>query len=205
MLLGISETGRAMAAAIKDRLCEGDLIFISVPIPPFTLVARASGGWVNHVGIVFRNDSGGWEVHESTVPWSRRCTLARFITRSENGKVAVRRLRRPLKPEELFRMRQASAARMGRPYHFGFNLHGRWQFCSKFVHEVYREALGIRIGREQTFAEIVHENPGQSLTFWRLWFFGRIPMHRRTVTPESLYRDEKLMTVLEKDHETMPA
>lgn len=197
MLLGTSKSGRTAAAAIQDHLQEGDIIFIAVPIPPFTLVAKATGGWVNHVGIAFKDSKGGWDVHESTVPWARRCSLAKFLSRSKKGRVAVKRLRRPLGPDELVKLQHASRARMGRPYHFGFNLESSRQFCSKFVHEVYREALAIQIGRNQSFSELIQENPGHSLGFWRLWFFGRIPVERRTVTPESLYRDSHLVTVCE--------
>lgn len=86
---------------------------------------------------------------------------------------------------------------MGRLYGLGFDFDSRWMYCSKFVHRIYREALGLDLGRIQTFRELLDENPGANLNFWRFWYFGRIPWERRTLTPESLYQDEQLFTAFE--------
>jgi hypothetical protein len=88
---------------------------------------------------------------------------------------------------------------MGRWYHLGFNYDSRRMFCSKFVHEVFREALGVEIGTVQTFGELLECKPDQALGFWKLWFFGRIPWTRRTVTPASQLASPLLQAVFGAD------
>ena len=86
---------------------------------------------------------------------------------------------------------------MGIWYHLGFDLDSPRQYCSKFVHEVYRDAMGISLGKVETFRELLDANPGSPLSFWKMWFLGRIPWDRRTVTPASMLASELLHTVYE--------
>jgi len=135
-------------------------------------------------------------VAESTVPFTRLTPFARFVAKSANGAHAVRRLPRDLSEEDQAQIWVAAWRRLGRLYHLGFDLDSRRQFCSKFVHEVYFEALDIRLGRVETFQELIAARPETSTRFWRLWFFGFIPWERRTVTPASQYHDPQFITVL---------
>lgn len=178
-------------------LRDGDLIFVAAPHRLFRGVARATGSPASHVGIAFHSAKAGWLVAESGIPVCRYRRLSRFIGRSEGGWFAVRRLRRPLSPAEVAALRGACDARMGIAYHTGFRYDSPRMFCSKFVHEVYREALGIEVGEVETFGELLARNPDESLGFWRLWFFGRIPWQRRTLTPASQLRSPVLQAVFE--------
>ncbi|MDB5815614.1 MAG: hypothetical protein JWN23_2731 [Rhodocyclales bacterium] len=85
--------------------------------------------------------------------------------------------------------------RLGILYHPGFKLRSKRQFCSKFVHEVYAEALAEELGSIETFDELLRKNPAVPTGFWRLWFFGRIPWSRETITPTSLYRSPRMRTI----------
>jgi hypothetical protein len=176
-------------------LKSGDIVFIATPNTLYRRVARATGSRASHVGIVFEDPKQGWVVAESAVPVCRYRPLQRFLDRSEQRWFVVRRLQRELTPDEVKALRAACDARLGRWYHLGFNFDSKRTFCSKFVHEVYREALGIDIGTVETFAELLHRNPKESLGFWKLWFFGRIPWQRRTITPASQLQSQALRTV----------
>ncbi len=178
-------------------LQEGDIIFIATRGFLFRRVARATGSKASHVGIVFRDAQRGWVVAESAVPRSRYNPLQRFIARSEEHWFVVRRLGRDLTAEEVRKLRAACDARVGRWYHTGFKYDSPRMFCSKFVHEVYREALGVDIGTVETFSELLHRNPEEKLGFWKWWFFGRIPWSRRTVTPASQLLSPLLRTVIQ--------
>jgi hypothetical protein len=164
----------------------GDLIFIRVTARPFLEVSAATGCWSNHVGIVV--DTSGSEpiVAESTFPFSRYTTLRRFVRRSEAARFAVCRLAGGAMESRHEAIRRAAQRRMGVFYDTGFNLRSSRQFCSRFVREVLAEALGVEIGCVQTFDELYARQPQAGLTFWKLWFFGRIPWARETVTPASL-------------------
>jgi hypothetical protein len=181
------------------QLQVGDLVFIRVGARPFLEVAAATGSWTNHVGIVI--DTGGAEplIAESTFPLARLTLLSRFIARSEQRRIAVHRLRAPLTPDATARIQAAARRRLGTLYDTGFNLHSRRQFCSRFVREVLQEATGVSIGEVETFGALLARQPGTNLRFWRLWYFGRIPWQRRTVTPASLLGSAALVPIGHSD------
>jgi len=85
----------------------------------------------------------------------------------------------------------------------GFNCFGAivaesWvQFCSRFVREVLQESTGEVIGEAQTFRELLERNRATHLRLWNLWYFGRIPWDRVTITPGSLYTSGALQVVFD--------
>jgi hypothetical protein len=175
----------------------GDLIFIRVDNFLYRRVAATSNSWESHVGILFEDSPGVWTVAESRVPLSTHTSLARFIARSAHRRCAVRRLRGGLSSAEIERLRKAADRRMGTWYHLGFDYRSALLFCSKFVHDVYQEATGREIGQLQTFRQLLAANPDAPLLFWRLWFFGRIPWNRETVTTTSQLECPDLLTVFD--------
>ncbi len=179
---------------LLEQVHLGDLVFIRVPTPFFMQVADATGTWTNHVGVVI--DEAG-TVAESRFPLSGATTLKRFVGRSSRGRVAVMRLRRPLAPTERGRIAASARRRMGIVYDTGFNLHSRRQFCSRYAREVMAEATGEELGTIECLADLLRTRPEAPLWFWRLWYFGRIPWDRRTVTPASLLHSPALKTVFD--------
>ncbi|AOZ10138.1 YebB family permuted papain-like enzyme [Cupriavidus malaysiensis] len=179
----------------------GDIVFIRVRALPFRAVAAATASWTNHVGIVVATHCGGAHaeasIAESTFPFSRTTSLVRFADRSEHGRVAVARPRQALTPPQQRHLQAAAGKRLGIRYDTGFNLRSRGQFCSRFVHEVLEEAAGIHVGEVEHFAALLARQPAASLGFWRLWYFGRIPWQRETITPASLLRSAALELVFD--------
>ena len=175
-------------------LKSGDIVFIATPSPLYRRVARATGSKASHVGIVFADAQAGWVVAESAVPRSRYRPLEQFLGRSDDDWFVVRRLKQELTPDQVTALRAACDQRMGRWYHLGFK-HESVRTYSKFVHEVYREALGVDIGEVETFSELLRRNPQESLGFWKFWFFGLIPRQHKTVTPASQLQSEWSKTV----------
>src|SRR5690348_8276010 len=125
----------------------GDLVFIRIANFLYRRVADATMSWTSHVGMIDHREGDEWIVAESKVPRSRYCPLSRFVGRSEKGRWAALRLRSPLDESAQARLQQEARRRMGKWYHLGFDLDSRHQFCSKFVYEVYRDALGVDIGK----------------------------------------------------------
>ncbi|WP_321817958.1 MULTISPECIES: YebB family permuted papain-like enzyme [unclassified Paraburkholderia] len=175
----------------------GDLVFIRVKARPFLEVSAATNCWSNHVGIVIDISGAQPLIAESTFPVSRYTTWRRFVGRSEAARFAVCRLEGGALTHRHAQIRRAAGRRMGVLYDTGFNLHSSRQFCSRFVREVLDESAGVQIGRVQTFDELYADRPDARLRFWRLWFFGRIPWARETVTPASLLRSARLSVVVE--------
>jgi len=182
---------------LERTLRVGDVVFTRIGGRPFTQVAAATGTWTNHVGIVVGFNWLGPVVAESRIPLSCRTPFQWFVRRSAQGRVAVLRLPRSLSGEEIALLRRSMRRRLGRLYDTGFNLKSRRQFCSRFVREVLQESTGEAIGEVQTFRELLERNPGADLRIWKMWYFGRIPWERTTVTPESLYTCRSLKVVFD--------
>ncbi|WP_322036733.1 YebB family permuted papain-like enzyme [Burkholderia cepacia] len=173
----------------------GDIVFIRVTVRPFLEVANATRSWTNHVGIVVGERDGEPLVAESTFPLSRVTTMSRFLARSDRGACVIARLKQPLDAEQRRRLVDAAMRRTGVVYDTGFDLASRRQFCSRFVREVVRDATRIVLGDVETLDMLLRRNPDHPLGFWRIWYFGRIPWQRRTVTPASLLESDALRVV----------
>ena len=182
---------------LEDTLREGDIIFTQIPGRPFRRVAEVTGTWTNHVGIIIGFDGIGAVVAESRIPLSCRTRFSNFVRRSARGRVAVLRLRQPPSDQDVRRLRYAARRRLGILYDTGFNLLSHRQFCSRFVREVLQESMGIAVGEIMTFRDLLERNPETDQRLWKLWYFGRIPWERATITPESLYASPALTVVFD--------
>ncbi|TNE95800.1 MAG: hypothetical protein EP326_14355 [Deltaproteobacteria bacterium] len=192
---------------IKKITKPGDILFISLPGHLFyEQVEKAMNHWASHVGFVLE-ENGELIVTESTYPFSKDTKFCDFVDRAK-GKIAVSRLKnRKLNDRDLEELRYSSKERLGVYYHLGFKLRSSKQFCSKFVWEVFQEALGVEIGKVETFQELLDSHPDQAsrdqaVQFFNVWFFrwaipfvSNIPWDRETVTPKSQYEDRDLKTV----------
>jgi len=180
---------------VESLLQPGDVLFTSIANFLYRRVAKATGSTVSHVGIAFHDSKTGWLVAESGVPTVRYSTVADFISRSDRGWLAVRRMRGGLSTKQIASLRQECDVRMGTLYHLGFDYESSRQFCSKFVYQTFLAALQIEIGNIQSFATLLNSLPDTPLLFWRLWFMGKIPWTRLTVTPASQLLSDKLETI----------
>ena len=189
-----SEIAHRSVRTLASHAAIGDLVFIRIRAAVFMQVAEATNSWTNHVGVIV-NDCA--HVAESRFPLSGTTTLQRFIRRSADGRVAVARLRAGLSAEQQQRVAAAAHRRRGVVYDTGFNLHSRRQFCSRYAREVLAEATGTQLGHTQTFTDLLQQQPDAPLWFWRLWYFGRIPWNRETVTPASLMQSPEVEIVFD--------
>ena len=182
---------------LESTLQVGDIVFTRIRGAPFRKIAEVTGTWTNHVGIVVELNGFGAVVAESRVPVCCRTRFANFVRRSSSGRVAVLRLQRRLSADEIWRLQRAARSRLGRLYDTGFNFQSRRQFCSRFVHEVLQESTGLAVGETTTFRDLLERNPETDLRLWKVWYFGRIPWERTTITPASLYASASLGVVFD--------
>ena len=82
-------------------------------------------------------------------------------------------------------------------YDTGFDAHSHRQFCSRYVREVLLQAVGVEVGRVETFQALLASAPQADVGFWRVWYFGSIPWQRETVTPASVLRTPGLAAVFD--------
>ncbi|EAB5052381.1 YebB family permuted papain-like enzyme [Salmonella enterica] len=170
----------------------GDIVFTCIGAALFGQISTASQCWSNHVGIIIGHNGDDYLVAESRVPLSTVTTLSLFIQRSAGQRYAVRRLCGGLTVEQKLAIMEQVPTRLNKFYHTGFKYESSRQFCSKFVFDIYKEALCIPVGDIETFEELLHSNPDAKLAFWKFWFLGSIPWDRKTVTPASLWHHPNL-------------
>ena len=183
---------RVSVGQLEQQLQVGDIIFIHVDVLPFRKIARDTGSWTNHVGIVVELSDKGPLVAESTFPFSKITPLSTFVARSKEGRVETMRLNTKLTLKQRDNIKTASLKRLGKIYDTGFNLHSSRQFCSRFVYEVANESLGIKLGEIESLRTLFANNPKADLLFWKIWYFGQIPWERETVTPASIQHSPHL-------------
>lgn len=179
----------------SNELREGDILFIAIDSFLYRRVAAGTGSKTSHVGLLLRDNEGQWVVAESCVPRSKYTPLADFLSRSKDDWLCIKRLPQALSDSDIEAIKTQCQQRMGILYHFGFKYHSPRLFCSKFVYDVFEQALGIQVGKLQTLRELLQEQPETPLTFWRLWYFGFIPWSRITITPAAQMNSEGLLTV----------
>ena len=182
----------------SDRLSSGDLVFIRSGSYVYGQVAHLTRTWTSHVGVLFKNHINRWVVAESRIPRVVYTPLSSFLMRSAHGLYAVERMREGVSEEMALELKKAADRRMGLRYSLGFDFDSQGEFCSKFAYEIYREVLGVEIGRVETFREVVDRSGDARLWFWRCFFFGAIPWNRRTVTPASILESPLLEPILKR-------
>jgi hypothetical protein len=187
----------ASLSSLATDLRVGDVVFIRIASKPFREVAAATDSWTNHVGVVVDTSGSDVLIGESKFPLSRTTPLAKFVGRSEGGRVAVLRLKNKLTPEQQERVVAAAERRSGIFYDTDFNVHSRRQFCARYVREVLLEATGTGVGEVETFSHVLARKRDANLGFWKLWYLGRIPWQRETVTPASVLRSPELQLVFD--------
>ncbi|MBI1839694.1 MAG: hypothetical protein HYR88_02440 [Verrucomicrobia bacterium] len=180
----------------NERLSAGDLVFIRSGSYLYGQVAHLTRTWTSHVGVLFKNQIDRWVVAESRIPRVVYTPLSSFLMRSASGLFAIERMREGVSEEMASELKKAADRRMGLRYSLGFDFDSRGEFCSKFAYEIYREVLGVEIGRVETFRELVDRSDDARLWFWRCFFFGSIPWDRRTVTPASILESPLLEPVV---------
>lgn len=198
--------GRAESKLCRDvraAVAPGDVIFTAINRYPFSMVAEATNTWTSHVGVVLPDTDGHLVVYESTFPRSKKTSICDFIGRSDNDRVAVRRLKnRDFSSFEIARMKYEAENRLGMFYNRLFRYKRQsTTFCSKFVYQVYLNALGIEIGKLQTFQEVLDAYKGSNreelLKRFQRYFVIAIPWEEYTITPAIQLEDPKLETVFE--------
>lgn len=189
---------RALVEFLATQKFEvGDVIFTRLPLPIFREIAELSSSWTNHIAVVVDATPGAEIVAESTFPRSVTTPLLQHVWRSDHERFVVIRPKKPLTESQRERIVAAAEERLGRFYQIWFNMNTKMQYCSKFVHEVYREGGGRIIGTVETPRDILKRNPEGPVWLFRLWFLGFIPWNRKMITPASILQDNSFKQVCE--------
>ncbi len=176
------------AATLRD----GDIIFHTSRSAQSAAIQRATHSPYSHVGVVLYR--GGKPFVFEAIATVRYTPLAAWIARGDGGRYVVRRLKRPLQPAEVQKLRQAAKAYAGKPYDLYFEWSDARIYCSELVWKMYRDATGLEIGGLQKLRELDLSDPAVKARM-RERYGQKIPLDERMISPAAMYESGLLELV----------
>jgi uncharacterized protein YycO len=182
----------ASLAGAAIPLRDGDIIFHTSRSAQSAAIQRATHSPYSHMGVILYRDGKPF-VFEA-IATVRYTPLESWKARGDGGHYRVKRLKRPLEPAELKKLRVAAKSYEGKPYDLYFEWSDERIYCSELVWKMYRDAMGIEIGELQELREFdltdpavkakVHERYGKN-----------VPLDERVISPASMFDSPLLQTV----------
>lgn len=171
---------------------DGDIVFHTSRSSQSLAIQRATHSPYSHMGIVFLR--GGRPYVLEAVATVRETPLRAWIARGERGKSVQKRLRTPLSPEQVERLRAAARPFLGRPYDLTFEWSDERIYCSELVWKIYQRALGIRIGDLQRLRDFDLSDSTVRRKM-RERYGENVPLDGEVVSPAALFDSPLLVAV----------
>ena len=177
---------------------DGDLIFQRSTSQQSEMVGALTRSHWTHMGVVVMEPSGPL-VFEAVSP-VKRTPLHAFIARGKGGNYVVKRLRDSearLTPEVVREMKTLGARWLGRPYDSKFRWDDETLYCSEIVHKLFARGARVELGRIERARDMNLEDPRVKQALGQRFKPGEFNPDEPVVTPDSIFRDPQLVTVLE--------
>jgi hypothetical protein len=191
-LLALLIMSLAANSAAATPLRDGDIIFHTSRSAQSAAIQRATRSPYSHMGIVlYRN--GKPFVFEA-IATVRYTPLANWIARGDGGRYVVRRLKRPFPAADAKKLRASANAYVDKPYDLYFEWSDARIYCSELVWKMYRDAMGLEIGRLQNLRELDLADPAVKAKM-RERYGQNIPLDERVISPGAMFESALLQTV----------
>lgn len=170
---------------------EGDIVFQSLPSGDLVAAIEGiTGSPFSHCGVVMKNASGSWVVHEA-IGIVRETPLHLWLVRGRGAHVDAWRLR-DTTAFDVARLRAALVRHAGKPYDFRYAPGDEEIYCSELVFKAYREAAGVELGVWEKLGDL-NWRPFEA--FIREMENGALPLERPMITPVGVTRSALLEKV----------
>jgi len=173
----------------------GDIIFQTSKSSQSKAIQIATKSKYSHMGIVYNVDNKIY-IYEAVQP-VKLTPLTEWINRGENSHYVVKRLinsKNILTFENLIKMRDIGDRFIGKNYDLYFEWSDKRIYCSELVWKIYKEALGLEIGKLETLKDFdLTNNIVQSKMIER--YGDNIPLNELVISPASMFNSDKLETV----------
>jgi hypothetical protein len=179
-VIGIVLTTASAAEPLRD----GDLVFQSSRSGQSLAVQRATHSPWSHMGVIVLRGGAPFVFEASATV--RYTPLAQWAAHGDGGTYAVRRLKDSLTTAQAAKLRAAAARYAGRPYDLYFEWSDDRIYCSELAFKLYRDALGIEIGRRQKLREFDLHDPVVAAKM-RERYGGRVPLDEPVISPAAMY------------------
>lgn len=185
------------ARALAYEPADGDIAFQSSEGRQAVAVARATHSPIGHTGIIFIRDGKPW-VLEAVGP-VQYTPLPAWEARGVGGHYQIMRLRQPLSPEVMQKVRLAGEALLGRPYDFLFGWSDEAVYCSELVWKAYQRGAGISVGHLQTLRDFDLSDPAIAPLVRERFHGHEPPLDQPVISPAAVAASEDLVEV-DRDH-----
>ena len=189
----LAAAGTAAGQAVP---ADGDLVFQSMASSPQgKAIQLATGSPYSHMGMIFIRDRK-YFVLEAVGP-VRYTPLRAWIAQGEGGRYVIRRLRnarRILTPKAVEKLKREAGRYLGKPYDHYFGWSDERIYCSELVWKIYRNALGIEIGKPAKLREFDLSHPLVRAKLKEL-YGDNVPLDEPVISPGEMFRSGLLETV----------
>jgi Permuted papain-like amidase enzyme, YaeF/YiiX, C92 family len=160
MSLRISVVVLSLAVALADpakaddlpRLQRGDVIFQNSRSAQSLAILLATDSPFTHVGIIDFDETGTPIVLEA-VRTTRATPLEDWITFGEGNDIAIYRME-GLTEDQALSVTETARSHFGKGYDPYFYKTEDRLYCSELVHIAFRDGMGVRLGNEETLADL---------------------------------------------------
>jgi cell wall-associated NlpC family hydrolase len=181
----------AADAHADDSLRDGDIIFHTSRSAQSSAIQRATRSPYSHVGIILLRDGKPFVLE--AVATVRYTPLESWIARGNAGHYVVRRLKRGLSSGEATKLRVAAKRFAGKPYDLYFEWSDARIYCSELVWKIYREGLGVELGRLQKLREFDLKDSAVKAKM-RERYGTKVPLDEPVISPAALFDSDLLIT-----------
>jgi uncharacterized protein YycO len=175
----------------------GDIIFQTSKSSQSKAIQIATKSKYSHMGIIYRKDNELY-VFEAVQP-VKLTPLNDWIERGENSHYVVKRLKDSkeiLTSEKLSEMKTIGDRFIGKNYDLYFEWSDKRIYCSELVWKIYKEALGLEIGKLETLKDFDLTDKTVKKKM-KERYGDNIPKNELVISPAAMFNSEKLITVFE--------
>lgn len=193
LILLISCTSRT---EIPDFL-DGDIIFQISKSNQSKAIQIATGSKYSHMGLIYKKDDK-YFVYEAVQP-VKLTALNDWINRGENAHYVVKRIKNAediLTSKSVKKMKQIGKKYFGKDYDLYFEWSDSRIYCSELVWKIYKEALGLEIGKLQKLGDFDLSEPIVKQKLVER-YGDNIPKTEIVISPAAMFESDQIITVYE--------
>lgn len=180
---------------VNPTFQNGDIIFQTSNSSQSKAIQLATNSPYSHIGIVYEKEGSFW-VYEAVEP-VQLTPLKTWIKRGKKGHYVLKRLKNAatiLSPEVLKKMKTVGEKYAGKHYDLYFEWSDDKIYCSELVWKIYKEAVGIELGKLQLLESFDLTNDVVQKKLQER-YKNEIPLNEKVISPAAIFNSELLITV----------